>query len=187
MKTTIKVWDLFIRTFHWSLVMLFTITYLTEDDFIDLHVYAGYVIGALLLFRVLWGFIGSKHARFNDFVKTPKQTALYLADVVRFRAKHYIGHNPAGGAMVIALILSLSITVLSGLLTYGALEFSGPLSSIAMLVSDDAAHLFEETHELFANVTILLIFFHLAGVLIASLQHKENLINSMITGIKNKQ
>lgn len=106
-------------------------------------------------------------------------------DVVRFKAKHYVGHNPAGGAMIIALLLSLSMTLLFGLLTYGAMEFSGPLAVLTAGVGDAVAHGFKEIHEFFANVTLALIILHVIGVLVASLQHRENLVRSMITGVKH--
>ena len=182
----IKVWDPAVRIFHWSLVLLFALAYLTEDDFLDFHVFAGYAISGLIAFRLIWGLIGTSHARFTDFVKTPAEIKSYIFDVLLFKAKRYIGHNPAGGAMVIALILSISMTLFFGFLTYGAMEFSGPLAGLVSSVGDGIAHAFEEIHEFFANFTLLLVGLHVVGVLIASLQHRENLVRSMINGYKNK-
>jgi len=179
-----KVWDIFIRIFHWSLVATFAIAYLTEDDFMTLHVYAGYSIIALVFLRLIWGLIGTRHARFSDFVTSPKNVISYSKDVIQFRAKRYIGHNPAGGAMVVALLVSLSMTVLFGMLVYGAAEFSGPFSFLGATVGNSMANAFKEVHEFFANFTLLLVFLHVAGVAIASLQHKENLVRSMLTGYK---
>ncbi len=175
-----KIWDIFIRIFHWSLLSLFTIAYLTEDNFLTVHVYAGYTIIALIILRIIWGFIGSQHARFADFIARPNEIIAYIKDVIHLRAKHYLGHNPAGGAMVIALLFSLSMTLLFGLLTYGTAEFSGPLASLAYSVSNSTANSFKEVHEFFANFTLFLAFLHVAGVAIASFQHKENLVKSMV-------
>ncbi|MFC1749759.1 cytochrome b/b6 domain-containing protein [Pseudomonadota bacterium] len=180
----VKVWDPLVRIFHWSLVSLFLIAYATEDDFLSFHVVAGYLICGLIAFRLIWGVIGSRHARFTDFVKSPKEIKAYIKDVLLFRAKHYLGHNPAGGAMVIALLLSITVTLITGMLTYGATEFSGPLAIWTTSVGDHTADFFEETHEFFANFTVLLVVMHVAGVMIASLQHRENLVRSMIDGDK---
>ena len=179
-----KIWDIFIRVFHWSLVATFAIAYLTEDDFPSLHVYAGYTMMALIFLRLVWGFIGSRHARFSNFIVRPTAVIKYMKDVVQFRAKRYLGHNPAGGAMVIALLISLSLTLVFGLLTYGTVEFSGPLAGLASGVSDSLANGFKELHEFFANLSVFLVVIHVIGVAVASLQHRENLVRSMINGYK---
>ncbi len=183
----IKVWDPLLRIFHWSLVSLFLFAFITEDDFLDLHVIAGYIIVGLILFRLIWGVIGPRHARFTDFVKSPSQVKSYLIDVLHFRAKRYLGHNPAGGVMVIALLVSIVMTVFFGMLTYGAMEFSGPLAGMVSGVSDGLAEGFEEVHEFFANFTLLLVGLHVIGVAVASLQHRENLVQSMIDGYKQAE
>ncbi|WP_457668810.1 cytochrome b/b6 domain-containing protein [Thiolapillus sp.] len=180
----VKVWDPFVRIFHWTLVVAFTIAYITEDDFMTVHVYAGYLIAGLVLLRILWGVVGGRYARFSSFVRRPSEVIAYMKDIVAFRPKHYVGHNPAGGAMVIALLLSLGLTVFFGLLTYGAMEFSGPLAGLTAGVGDAVAHGFKEVHEFFANFTLMLVVLHVVGVLVASMQHRENLVRSMITGIK---
>ncbi len=180
----IKVWDPLLRIFHWSLVSLFLFAFITEDDFLDLHVWAGYIIVGLIIFRLIWGLIGPRHARFSSFVVSPARVVAYMKDVAQFRAKRYLGHNPAGGAMVIALLVSISMTLLFGLLTYGAMEFSGPLAGLVSGVSDALADGFEEVHEFFANATLLLVGLHVIGVVVASLQHRENLVQSMVDGYK---
>src|SRR6516165_1175214 len=111
---TVKVWDLFVRVFHWSLVSFFVIAYATGDEIEKVHIAAGYAIAALLALRVVWGFLGPPHARFNSFVRTPREVLEYLRDVLRFRAPRYIGHNPAGGAMILALIALLAGTCVTG-------------------------------------------------------------------------
>lgn len=180
----IKIWDPAVRIFHWTLATSFLVTWLTEDEAQALHVYAGYVIGALLVFRVIWGFIGTRHARFRDFVHGPSVVKAYLSDALRFRARRYLGHNPAGGAMVMALLASLAITVLSGVALYGATEFAGPLAGVFR--GELAADLLEETHEFGANLTLLLVVLHLGGVLFSSLEHRENLVHAMVTGRKKE-
>ena len=95
----IPVWDPAVRLFHWTLAGAFLVAYVTEDDWEMLHVNAGYLIGILIALRLLWGFVGPRHARFADFVRSPREVMTYLADAMRLRAPRYIGHNPAGGAM----------------------------------------------------------------------------------------
>ena len=182
-KRQIKVWDPLVRLFHWSLVGAFAVAWVTEDEWMNLHAYAGYVIASLLLFRLIWGLIGTRYARFSDFVKPPARVVRYLQDLLRFRAKRTIGHNPAGGAMIIALLVTLLITTFTGLLAYGA-EGAGPMAELLFSQSAYGGELFEEIHEFFANLTLLLVAVHIAGVVFGSLLHRENLVRSMITGTK---
>ncbi|MCG8049154.1 MAG: cytochrome B, partial [Candidatus Thiodiazotropha endolucinida] len=97
----IKVWDPLVRLFHWSLVGAFAVAWLTEDEWMGLHANAGYLIAALLLFRLVWGVLGTHYARFTDFVKSPPTVVAYLRDLVQLRAERTLGHNPAGGAMIV--------------------------------------------------------------------------------------
>jgi len=179
----IKVWDLLIRLFHWSLVMAFIIAYASEDDFMLIHSYAGYTIMGLLLIRVVWGVIGTKYARFSDFVRPPREALNYIKDTAHFKAKRYLGHNPAGGLMIIALLLSLLLTTLTGLGAYGV-EGSGPLASWFSGIGHFGKEAFEEVHEFFANFTLFLIIIHIAGVILGSISHGENLVRAMFTGTK---
>jgi len=203
----IKVWDPLVRIFHWSLAAAFTIAYLTEDDWQDIHVLAGYTVAGLVAFRIVWGFVGPQHARFSDFVFSPTTVMGYLKDMVSFRAKRYIGHNPAGGVMVIALLVSLAATTLTGMKLYAVEENAGPfaqlqienLSPISSAVADDDEHergegrgegdgeVWEELHEFFANLTLLLVFLHIGGVVVSSLAHGENLPRAMVTGKKRQE
>ena len=199
--STIKVWDIAVRVFHWSLVAAYTIAWLSED-FEDLHVIAGYTVLALICFRIIWGFIGSKHARFADFVYSPATIKEYLKGLMQARPKHYYGHNPAGGVMVIALLLTLFGVTLSGLKLYGV-EGHGPLAgnqnttSLATLnpVSNAYANgdekedspgeeFWEEIHEFFSNLSLFLVIIHIPGVLFSSMLENENLTKAMITGRK---
>lgn len=124
---TIKVWDLFVRVFHWSLVAAVITQLATAEEFKTLHARVGYGIIVLLILRIAWGFAGARHARFADFIYPPAEIFAYLKGLLQRRPRHYVGHNPAGGAMVCALLLCLSLTTLTGLLTYGA-EGKGPLA-----------------------------------------------------------
>ncbi|MEW8345727.1 MAG: cytochrome b/b6 domain-containing protein [Candidatus Thiodiazotropha sp.] len=182
-RNEIKVWDPLVRLFHWSLVGAFTVAWLTEDEWMVLHAYAGYVVGFLLLFRLIWGLLGTRYARFSDFVRSPARIVGYLLELIRLRAERTIGHNPAGGAMIVALLTALLITTLTGLLAYGATG-AGPLAELLFSHSAYGSELFEELHELFANFTLFLVLLHLLGVAFGSLLHGENLVRAMITGNK---
>ena len=105
----VRVWDPFVRVFHWSLVGLFALAFATGDEIEWLHLAAGYAIAGLVVLRVAWGFVGPRHARFRDFVRPSREVLAYLRDAVRLRALRHLGHNPAGGAMVLALLLGASV------------------------------------------------------------------------------
>jgi cytochrome b len=167
---TIRVWDPFVRVFHWSLVGLFALAYVTGDEIQRVHIAAGYAIAGLLALRIMWGFVGPRHARFSDFVRTPREALAYLKDVLLLRARRHIGHNPAGGLMVIALISML-----------GATSVTGYLMTTDPYWGSEAV---EDLHEVLANATVALVALHVLGVLIASFQHRENLVRAMITGRK---
>ncbi len=183
-QAEVRVWDPLVRVFHWSLVAAFFTAYLTEDDFLNLHVTAGYLIAGLVTIRLIWGVVGTRHARFSNFVAGPAEVIAYLKEVLRGHPRRYLGHNPAGGAMILALILLLLLTLLSGLALYGAAESSGPLAALFSAWSHDQAEWLEEAHELFANLTLLCVALHVGGVVMASLQHRENLVRAMVTGRK---
>ena len=167
---TVKVWDPFIRVFHWSLVLLFAIAFLTGDEIERMHLWAGYAIAALVALRIIWGFIGSPHARFSDFVKGPSTVVEYIKQSTRLEAPRYVGHNPAGGAMIVLLIVMLlGLSITGHLMTTDAFWGSKTL---------------EEIHEIFAYTTPGLVALHVLGVIVASLEHGENLVRAMITGRK---
>lgn len=167
---TVRVWDPFVRVFHWSLVALFIAAYATGDESERAHVLIGYAVAALVGLRIVWGFIGSKHARFSDFVKPPAAVLTYVRDALSFKARRYLGHNPAGGVMILALLAALAGTCVTGYM----------MTTKAWWGS----HALEEVHEAFANGMLVLIGLHVAGVLFASLEHGENLVRAMITGRK---
>lgn len=192
----VKVWDPAVRLFHWSLVLLFFVAYFTGEDEGSIHIYAGYTICGLVTFRIIWGFIGSRYARFSDFVYGPSAVKKYLESLIARNPTHYIGHNPAGGWMVILLLISISLISWSGLEVYGA-EGHGPLAkseiqliSVAHADSDheggdsEEEEFWEEIHEFISNFTLFLVFIHIAGVAASSHLHKENLPRAMVTGYK---
>ena len=167
---TVKVWDPFVRIFHWSLAALFAAAFVTGDEVEWLHVRIGYAIVALVALRLLWGVIGPRHARFASFVRRPRAVLGYLRDVALLRAPRHFGHNPAGGAMIVALLALLSVTGLTGyLMTTDAFWGSKALEAV---------------HEAFANLTIAAVALHVLGVLVASFVHRENLVRAMFTGRK---
>ena len=170
LPATVRVWDPFVRIFHWSLVALFAFAFLTGDEWDKPHEFAGYVVAGLIGLRVIWGFIGTRHARFSDFVTGPGTVIGYLKDATRFRAKRYLGHNPAGAAMVIALFAAISTICATGI----------------MMTTDMfwGVGWVGEVHEFAANATLILIALHIGGVVFASIEHGENLVRSMITGKK---
>ena len=102
------MWDAFVRLFHWSVAVGFFVAYFTEDGPLTLHVWAGYVVGVLVVLRIVWGFIGPEHARFSSFIFPPGTVLRYLWDLLLGRAKRYLGHSPGGGAMVLVLLIGLA-------------------------------------------------------------------------------
>jgi cytochrome b len=171
LSAMVPVWDPLVRGFHWSLLGLFVIAYASGDALEPLHLLCGYAIVVLLALRVVWGFIGTRHARFSDFVVPPRQVLAYLRQAVRLQAPRHLGHNPAGGAMALVLMAMLAVVCLTGHLTTG-----GWWGSFVM----KAVHVF------FVNVTIGLIGLHLIGNLASSLAHGENLARSMVSGLKRR-
>ncbi|SMD02864.1 Cytochrome b [Rhizobium sp. RU36D] len=169
----VKVWDPFVRVFHWSLVAFFAFSFLTGDEWETAHILSGYAIGGLVAARVLWGLFGSQHARFANFIYSPLTVTRFLVDTAFLRAKRYVGHNPAGGAMVLALLLAIS-----GIVTTGYMMTTDAYWGIEWV---------EEAHEAMVYATLGLIVLHIAGVILASLEHRENLVRAMITGRKRAE
>jgi cytochrome b len=183
-RATVKVWDPLVRIFHWTLVAAFFTAYFSEDDFLNLHTYAGYSVVGLVFVRIIWGFIGTSYARFGSFVSRPRVAWQYLKDTLARRAQRYLGHNPAGGAMIVLLLSSLLLTTFSGIAVYGATESAGPLGTWLGTAGEYWEAILKEVHEFFANFTVLLVAIHVSGVIIESLLHRENLVRAMFTGYK---
>jgi len=167
---TTRVWDTFVRVFHWGLVASFVVAWVTGDDWKALHLWAGYSAAALIAMRLIWGVIGTPNARFSRFVKSPLVVADYLKDIITGQEARHLGHNPAGGAMIVALLATLIGLCLSGW----------------FLTTDTfwGSEMMEDIHETLANLALVLVGLHLAGVLWASVRHHENLVRAMVTGRK---
>ena len=198
----VKVWDIAVRTFHWSLVLFFVLAYITGEESEDLHAITGYVVLGLLVFRLVWGLIGTRYARYWNFIYTPRTTLAYARSILSGKPKHYLGHNPLGGWMVVFLLVTLSLTVWTGLELYALEEGKGPLAANVQVISpahadDDEKEehgkqgkedeFWEELHEFFANLAVFLVIVHIGGVIFSSIVHRENLVRGMITGYKRRR
>lgn len=210
----VKVWDPLVRTFHWSLVVLFTLAYVTGDDAETAHIWFGYIVLALLLLRVLWGLVGTQHARFSDFAYPVTAILSYTKDMLLGRARRYLGHNPLGGAMIMIMLVVLLLTCATGIIAQRAdqpevaLTPAQPAIATIDLVpaawaDDDRFESREarapdketrkrnkalrEAHEFFAKLMLLLVVMHIGGVLLGSLMHRENLVRAMLNGRKRDQ
>ena len=165
-----RVWDPVVRLFHWTLVLGVVANLTVFRELKSVHRYVGYVIVAAIAIRLVWGLVGPRHARFSDFVAGPRRLAGYLAAMARGREPRYVGHNPAGGLMMVALIgLSLSCGVTGWMMGLDA--FWG-------------APWLEAIHETAANTIMVLAILHVLAALVESWRHRENLVMSMVTGWK---
>jgi cytochrome b len=126
----ITVWDPLIRLFHWLLVGALVVSWVTQEEHYDLHLQSGYTVLALVGFRILWGMIGSRHARFSDFIYSPTAISGYLHSLRKGHSKRFLGHNPAGGAMILMLLISLLTVTISGIALDGAENWSGPMAEM---------------------------------------------------------
>jgi len=192
----VDVWDPFVRVAHWVVVAAFLLAYLTGGEPRVVHTFAGYTLVIYVALRVVWGFVGPPHARFSNFVSSPARAARYLVDLLRGRSARHIGHSPAGGLMIVFLLLALAATTTAGMTLYALHDGAGPLAGIVASATplglaeepeageDPRVEFWEEIHELLANVTLLLVLLHVVGVITASIAHRENLVRAMITGRK---
>jgi cytochrome b len=193
------VWDPLVRITHWLLVGAFATAYVTAEEDVgtpdNWHVWAGYLVGALVIVRVFWGFAGTRYARFSDFVTGPLTAFGYLRDLVLGQAKRYLGHSPSGGAMVIMLLACLAGTVATGVManngasvatatTPARADDEGQRRVTQSSPAEPEESAIGEVHGVLANVTLALVVLHLLGVGLASFVHRENLVWSMITGKK---
>jgi cytochrome b len=177
----ILVWDIGVRLFHWLLVASFTTAYFSQTGSYNLHLYAGYSVLGLLAFRLIWGFVGSGHARFTSFLFKPAVVLRYLRDMIKLRPRRYLGHNPAGGVMIMFLLLCLLVISLSGIVLDAGENRAGPLADTSLILYKGLAR---GVHIGFTNAVLALIVVHLLGVLYSSLVNRENLLRAMITGRK---
>jgi cytochrome b len=170
MTTTTKVWDLPTRIFHWALAVSFAGAYaLAESERLrNVHVALGYTVLGLLAFRLIWGFVGPRYARFSSFAHSPLAALRYLVDELRGRAPRYLGHNPAGSLAVFGLLILGAATGVTGYLNFNG--FGGESM--------------EGLHGVCATAWLVLVILHLMGVVLSSIMQRENLVRSMVTGLK---
>lgn len=169
---TVRVWDLGVRLFHWTLVLSFVVAWLTRHGNEDIHHLAGYAAAALVALRVVWGVVGTHYARFAQFTRSPLTILGYLRDIATGREARYLGHNPAGGAMILLLLIMMAGTATTGWM----------MTTDQFWGDDNISHL----HERLADGLLILVLLHIAGVVLASLRHKENLVRAMFTGRKRE-
>jgi len=185
-KTTqqIRVWDPLVRLFHWLLAVCFLIAYVVEDDRLNLHVLVGSILFGLVIFRLIWGIMGTEHSRFADFICSLKQIMRHFRDLVRLHPAQHTGHTPIGGVMIVLLLFGLLLLTLSGVMLYALEGALLPFAGLITGVDLDTTILIEHMHGRTADLLALLVLFHIAGVLFESLLQKQNLVRAMITGFK---
>ncbi|MBN8279457.1 MAG: cytochrome b/b6 domain-containing protein [Gammaproteobacteria bacterium] len=166
----ILVWDLPVRVFHWLLAASFAGAYwLSETERLrNVHVNLGYAVLGLVAFRVVWGFTGTRFARFRSFLYSPREALDYLSGLAGHSGRRFLGHNPAGSYAIWAILGLAALTGVTGYATY----------------NDIGGDALEELHEFLANAWLWVVGLHVAGVVVSSLAHRENLVRSMITGYK---
>ena len=168
--TSVKVWDWPVRVFHWTLAVSVIGAYVTgeSEDFERLHHTLGWVAAGLIGFRVVWGLVGTRYARFSEFVRGPAQVWSYIKSLRSSEPQHFVGHNPVGAVAVILLMALVALSVYTGWLA----------------LADNAAEWTEEAHEIVSNTLMMLVVVHVLGVLWSSRTHGENLLKAMLTGSK---
>ena len=169
-KLKILAWDAPVRVFHWLLVLCFAGAYITADSerWRLVHVSLGYTMGGLVAFRILWGLIGTRYARFSSFIRGPSAVMRYVKSMVNGKPEHHVGHNPAGAVAIVLLILLSAALVMTGWSIY----------------NDIGGEWLEELHEVAGNLMLAVVGVHIGGVIVASWLHRENLARSMVTGMK---
>lgn len=169
--TSVRVWDAPVRVFHWLLVLCFAGAYLSAESerWQLVHITLGYTMAGLIAFRVLWGLVGTRYARFGQFVRGPGAVLRYLRSLRSRAPEHHLGHNPAGAWAIVLILLAGGALTLSGWANYN--EIGG--------------NWIEELHEVLGNGMLLLVGVHVAGVVVSSRLHRENLVRAMVTGRKS--
>ena len=167
-----RVWDPVVRLFHWSLAASFVVAYLSRHASADVHQVAGFAAAGLVVLRLVWGWLGTPYARFSQFVRHPATVVRYVAAIVSGREARHLGHNPAGGAMILLLMAAMIATSLTGW----------------MMTTDTYFGVVwvETLHGLCGHGLLVLVLLHLGGVALASVRHRENLVRAMITGDKRQ-
>jgi cytochrome b len=184
-QNTVKIWDLPVRFFHWSLVLLFIAAYVTNSlgtNYFKYHLWSGYAIIVLVVFRLIWGFVGTYHARFINFLRDPFSTAKYAFSVLRKKDEHHLGHNPLGAVMVIILLLAILVQAVTGLFTNDEIFNLGPLYAY---VSDELSLQLTSVHRQLFYWILGAIGLHIAAVLFHVFFKRDNIIKAMFTGEKD--
>jgi cytochrome b len=166
----VKVWDLCVRLFHWLLVIFFALAWYSGGIWGNPHLATGYTVAVLVFARIVWGFVGTRYARFRDFAFGPRAIVRYLVAMLRLKAPRYLGHNPAGGAMVFLLLGTLVVLCVTGI-----------------LMTTDAfwgVQWVDDLHNFASTFALVLVALHIVGVITSSIEHRENLVTAMITGWK---
>jgi cytochrome b len=181
--TKVRVWDLPTRVFHWTFATACIVAWITGDDarYTDIHLYSGYLAAALVLFRLVWGVVGGRYARFRQFIVGPRLIIEHLRHVTDHHYNHGAGHNPAGAVAVVimlSLVLALSVT---GMIVLGGEEHFGPLNGMFTIEQGDAVHTW---HAWLAWAWLGIVVLHLSAVMVMGLLQRESLIFAMITGNK---
>ena len=184
----VRVWDLPVRLFHWALVILMAVSYFSGEaggDWMKLHFWSGYTILTLVLFRILWGFLGSTTARFSNFIKGPAAVLGHLREMLGRHGLHDAGHNPVGGLMVVALLFAVLLQAATGLFSADTDmgTVNGPL---AMKVADKVVDKVTHFHHFWIKIILLMVALHVAAAVVYLVWKRQNLIRAMITGRKSR-
>ncbi len=180
----IKVWDLPVRLFHWSLVLLFIAAYVTNSlgaNYFKYHLWCGYAVIVLVSFRIVWGLVGTHHARFINFIRNPFTTVKYAIDSLKNTEKHYAGHNPLGAIMVVVLLLAILVQATTGLFTNDEIMNLGPLYSY---INDELSLKLTSLHRQLFYWILGAVVLHIAAVLIHVFFKRNNIVKAMVTGKK---
>lgn len=166
----VLVWDVPVRVFHWLMVLCFFGAYITAESerWRLVHVTLGYTVAGLVVFRLLWGVVGTRYARFANFVRGPRAVVRYFGSLLRGHPEPAMGHNPAGAVAIVALLALAAAVSVSGWAIY----------------NDVGGGWVEDVHESAANLMLAVVGVHVAGVLVSSWLHRENLVGAMIDGRK---
>lgn len=178
------MWDLPVRLFHWLLAALVAVSFVTGKvggNAMQFHAWSGYAILSLVLFRIAWGLVGGRHARFADFVRGPVAVLDYARSLLAGEPRKFLGHNPLGGWMVLALLASLGLQAATGLFANDDIMIEGPL---AVHVAKETSDLLTRVHDVNQNVLLGLVGLHVAAALFYLLVRRENLIVPLIVGHK---
>ena len=182
LRLSMKVWDAPTRLFHWAIVLLIACSYLSVTfDRLDLHFLSGYALLALLLFRLAWGFVGSETSRFRQFLRSPIAGFRHLGTIGRVEPDNEVGHNAAGGWMVLILLGALAVQVGLGLFANDDVAVDGPLRH---LISKGLSDQITTWHGIWFNVILGLIVLHVVAIIAYAVLKKQNLLRPMITGRK---